>query len=154
MIRKAIGDCVAGKNQFKCKSINDIITLTFKGIAQKEYEQEHWNAIILYNYIHEAINGEKDILGYYDNVSAVLGETLARIKDQYQANKSLDTAVDIIEHYVKALKLNEYLCCFRESKLQYDETQSVNDLAPQHKLIQKRQRRIQHQIPSSISYVI
>ena len=56
VIGEAIGDCIAGKNEFAKKGPNDIIT--FDETEPKDYEPEHWNAVILYNYIHEAINGE------------------------------------------------------------------------------------------------
>ena len=142
VIGKAIGDCVANKNEFADKSYNDIITFDEKTL-QKEYKPENWNAVILYNYVHEAINGDnfpedsnsynKDIL----NVKEVLGNKLDKIKAYYEhyyqkhiknnAKKlghlldslkgNLNNAVNDIQKYVDALKLNEYLLVFRQCKL-------------------------------------
>ena len=56
VIGKAIGDCVAGEGAFEDKTPKDIIT--FKDTNPETYGPENWNAVILYNYVHEAINGE------------------------------------------------------------------------------------------------
>ena len=56
VIGKAIGDCVAGEGAFEDKTPEDIIT--FKDTNPETYGPENWNAVILYNYVHEAINGE------------------------------------------------------------------------------------------------
>ena len=56
VIGKAIGDCVAREGAFANKRPEDIIT--FKDTDPKTYKQRNWNAVILYNYIHEMINGE------------------------------------------------------------------------------------------------
>lgn len=141
VVGKAIGECVAGKNQFKGKSIDDIITLTFqddltsKIIEPKDYEQKHFSPIILYNYIHEVINGNRtNHEGELADVNAVLKDKLDMIKANYgnteASNKRLDIAVEIVKRYVKALKLNEYLLQFKECKQKYDGNQSVAYLAP------------------------
>ncbi|MBQ2174953.1 MAG: hypothetical protein II453_07800, partial [Alphaproteobacteria bacterium] len=125
----------------KGKKADNIIT--FENTRPELYEQKNWNAVILYNYVHEAINRgnlyktvrlySKDI----SNVKGVLGNKLERIKayyeDYYQERfknddeklnrllnsleKNLDDAVNYIQEYVDALKLNEDLFSFGQCKL-------------------------------------
>ena len=62
VIGKAIADCVTGENEFEGKTADNIITFdnqpnsAKKYIDPKNYKPEHWNAVILYNYVHEMIN--------------------------------------------------------------------------------------------------
>ena len=137
VIGEAIGDCVAGKNEFAKKGPNDIIT--FDETEPKDYELEHWNAVILYNYIHEAINGkgqpyydESDYADKLSDVQTFLKKKLKLLKAHYenQYNGAIDNAVKEIQEYVKALKLNEELYEFRQSKLQYDSDQDIKYIAP------------------------
>ena len=158
VIGKAIGDCVAGKNEFKDMTADDIIIFSTKATPNlDDYEQKHWNAVILCNYIHEAINGKlsqnmtNDMASYYDtpsDVSKVLGDKLRRIKTYYAgyynrkkdkekaqelANKSkagIDKAVKDIQKYVEALKLDKFLPKFRAKKQAYNTAQIVANLAP------------------------
>ena len=117
------------------------------------YEQKNWNAVILYNYVHEAINRNyltKNKIGYdeYDeikfeyativrNVREVLKNKLKGIKTYYEdycekhiknddeksnrllnsLENNLNDAVNDIQKYVDALKLNECLFEFRQCKL-------------------------------------
>ena len=135
VIGEVIGDCVAGKNKFEGLKADDIIMV--KGDCIDECEQADWNELILYNYIHEAINGN---LNEAKDVRHVLGDKLTSIEkyciyyysgkyseDQEQAgayitniNQYIDNAVEIVQCYVNALKLNEYLFQFRECKRKYD----------------------------------
>ena len=54
VIRKAMGDCVADKNEFKGKEATD--SITFEKTFSETYKPANWNAVILYNYVHESIN--------------------------------------------------------------------------------------------------
>ena len=66
VIGKAIGDCVAGEGAFKDKTPDQIIT--FEKTNPETYGAENWNAVILYNYVHEVINGKtfKKLLSFDD----------------------------------------------------------------------------------------
>ena len=155
VIGKAIGDCVAGKGAFKDKTPDQIIT--FKDTNPETYGPENWNAVILYNYVHEAINGEAfnefftfdaseqryyygglDLTAYAKQVSDVLQDKLKRIKKYYkqycgeECIKKLEDAVNDIQEYVDALELNEWLAVFRETEMNYrtSDCPSCSDLAP------------------------
>ncbi|MBQ2176050.1 MAG: hypothetical protein II453_13645 [Alphaproteobacteria bacterium] len=121
------------------------------------YERKNWNAVILYNYVHEAINRDdlsskrktqysKDI----SDVKGVLENKLDKIhkyyKDYYQEHfknddeklnrllnsleGNLNNAVNDIQKYVNALKLNESLYEFKKIKLAYKKKKSIENLAP------------------------
>ena len=112
----------------------DIITFENATPQPKDYEQKHWNAVILCNYIHGAINGKpykskdeyiektKDVFGVLNNGKLYklsthygkYGKLGLSIKDD------LLKAVRDIQKYVNALKLNEYLYKFRTSKQNYE----------------------------------
>ena len=153
VIGKAIGDCVAGEGAFANKKPYDIIT--FGNTEPQDYKPENWNAVILYNYVHEAINGEafkefftgdKVILSeetytrQISDVKAVLGDKLDTITKFYEKNliynldETLKNAVEDIQKYVQALKLDKYLYDFRASKHAYDKIpqckQALSLLAP------------------------
>ena len=154
VIGKAIGDCVAGEGAFKDKTPDQIIT--FERTNPETYGPENWNAVILYNYVHEAINGavfekyfvhdKKEKRYYYGEggwntytgqtrkVSDVLENKLEEIKKYYQNkyNKKLEDAVNDIQKYVDALELNEWLADFRETEMNYriSDLPLCSDLAP------------------------
>ena len=118
------------------------------------YERKNWNAVILYNYVHEAINRNglyENNDEYFDdmsNVSLVLQDKLETIKTHYEnyyrghikngdADKlivslqgNLDDAVNDIQKYVDALKLNMYLIDFRWRKQEYEKSSCIDNLAP------------------------
>ena len=140
VIGKAIGDCVAGEGYFEHKKAADIIT--FEKTLPELYKPENWNAVILYNYVHEAINGDNlsERMTQYSedisNVKEVLKNKLKRIKAYYEdycekhiknddeksnrllnsLENNLNDAVNDIQKYVDALKLNECLFEFRQCK--------------------------------------
>ena len=151
VIGKAIGDCVAGEGAFKDKTPDQIIT--FEKTNPETYGSENWNAVILYNYVHEAINGEafnefftfdddeqrycycNDKLSEYaKKVSDVLKDKLKRIKEYYEGryDTELEDAVNDIQEYVDALELNEWLVHFRETETNYrtSDCPLCSDLAP------------------------
>ena len=125
VIGKAIADCVTGENEFKDKNAADIIT--FEGTKPETYKQKHWNAVILYNYIHAMINEENSSA----KVKKVLKYKLGQLKTYYgnQYNEDIDKAVAYIQDYVYALVLYDELVRFRESKQKYD-NESIEYIAP------------------------
>ena len=143
VIGKAIGDCVAREGAFANKAPEEIIT--FKDTDPKTYKQRNWNAVILYNYIHEAINGEafkefftagcgaikakenkENYVKQLSDVRGVLKNKLEKLKEHYKAEyskkctKRLDKAVEHIQKYVETLQLNRALRRFRYSKERYN----------------------------------
>ena len=154
VIGKAIGDCVAGEGAFEDKTPEDIIT--FKDTNPETYGPENWNAVILYNYVHEVINGTafKEYLSideeknryYYgatgwdaynkkiSSVQDVLQDKLKEIKKYYESryDTELGKAAQDIQKYVDALKLNKWLPDFRCTELNYcaSDFHSCSDLAP------------------------
>ena len=141
VIGKAIGDCVAEKNEFKDMRSDDIITFENATSEPKDYEQKHWNAVILYNYVHEMINGNNlpaDKAGYSDQTQNVYNmlkhdkmQQLYTYYKQYdQTGLKLSRAIRDIQQYVDALKLNEYLYEFRTSKWKYKTERTVFNVVP------------------------
>ena len=149
VIGKAIGDCVADEGYFEHKKADDI--LTFKNTLPEWYERKNWNAVILYNYVHEVINGNN--LPEDSTVNQVLKNKLNGIKTHYEnyyreyikrkhikkddadklidsLQKNLDDAVNDIQKYVDALKLHESLLKYRWEKPAYKKKQSIEYLAP------------------------
>lgn len=151
VIGKAIGDCIAGENEFYGRSASDIII--FPNQEPEHYNQSNWNAVILYNYVHEAINNSNipDSAYYtrhFSNVGAALQHKLPMIKNAYATryrnkrgnnadellnglNQNLDKAIRDIQQYVSALQLHHYLQFFRKSRLDYASNRSIDALAPQ-----------------------
>ena len=107
-----------GKNKFEGLEADDCIVIKPTNI--NKFKQANWNELILCNYIHETINGnlfnDKDD---YKKVSDVLCDKIEDIKDYYGNNQNtyIDNAVKVVQHYVNALKLDEYLFDCRKSKL-------------------------------------
>jgi len=125
VIGKAIGDCVAEKGAFANKTSKDIII--FEKTDPKNYKPENWNAVILYNYVHEVINGEYPYP--LDDVSVALVDKLDGIKKFYKnhyhiendkLDRAIKNAVNDIQQYVKALNLSKTLLGFIDNKSQYD----------------------------------
>ena len=152
VIGEAIGDCVAGKNEFAWKNAEDIITFD-ENTQPESYSKENWNAVILYNYVHEAINGVnlpvKDNQ-YVDDISDVKKllnkeRKLEAIKNYYedyyvqlgqdsdQISQILQEAVQDIQQYVDALHLNEVLYDFRSNKLVYDKPHNIENIVSGYK---------------------
>ena len=154
VIGKAIGDCVAGEGAFANKTSEEIIT--FKDTDPKTYKQRNWNAVILYNYIHEAINGtafkefftagcdakknkknKKNYVKQLSEVGGVLKNKLEKLKKHYEQccgekyTKRLDKAVEHIQKYVNTLSLIGYLYDFKVTKQKYDGIEEKpSNLAP------------------------
>ena len=135
VIGKAIGDCVAEKGAFANKKPEDIIT--FKNTEPQDYKPENWNAVILYNYVHEAINGEYPYP--LDDVSVALVDKLDGIKKFYKnhyhiendkLDRAIKNAVNDIQKYVKALRLSSSLLIHRNRKLEYKQNLSPSSLSP------------------------
>ena len=146
VIGEAIGDCVAGKNEFAGKTAEDIIT--FEGTSPENYEQKHWNAVILYNYFNAVVDSSKinpDQIGnreypeWTSNVQSGLNSKVhdiyKRYENDYNSNKkllcqNLKQAIKNIQQYVNALDLCEVLCEFNVSKKKYDEDARIDVIAP------------------------
>ena len=104
VIGKAIGDCVAGEGAFANKKSGEIIT--FERTNPAEYEQENWNAVILYNYVHEAINGtafKEFFTGDKDVVSCIKGGYDPYIKKLSCINK-LFKVKDVLGYKLETIK--------------------------------------------------
>ena len=146
VIGQAIADCVTGENEFAGKKPNDIIT--FKDTDPVTYKQKHWNAVILYNYIHEVINGGNDS----KQVDKVLKDKIEMIRLHYQEyfferrsqlyrescdkllqelSAKLAQAIKYIQDYADALDLWGELAEFRDSKKKYDTNKNnIEYIAP------------------------
>ena len=125
VIGKAIGDCVAGEGAFAKKPPEDIIT--FERTNPETYGPENWNAVILYNYVHEAINGtafgeyDKAFDEKIDDVNDLPGFFLKMVECAEQMSdvrKVLENKLKTIEEFYK----NEY------SLKNIDLTKAVQDI--------------------------
>ena len=85
VIGQAIADCITEKEEFANKKATDVITFA---VTPKDtpYSPKHWNAVILFNYLHES--KEADKIGH--NMTAeylfdqVHRKVLAHYRDNYQ----------------------------------------------------------------------
>ena len=106
VVGKAIADCVTNMHQFKNKNAGEIIT--FEGTTPATYEQKHWNAVMLYNYVNDAIKGSES------NSQVILDDCYDRILQHYKlcdskAQDRISTAQKVIGKYVKDLELGANL---------------------------------------------
>ena len=104
VIGKAIGDCVAGKGVFADRNAADIIT--FEGTRPENYLQQHWNAVILYNYIHEALN----VTGKIDeeNYIAQIANVLNVLNNTYGLNNNNQSKIDMIKEQYRNYFKQQY----------------------------------------------
>ena len=57
VVGQAIADCVTNMGYFKNKKAGEIIKLKFKGEkTPATYEQKHWNAVALWNYVNQRVS--------------------------------------------------------------------------------------------------
>ena len=143
VIGKAIADCVTGENEFEGKTADNIITFdnqpnsAKKYIDPKNYKPEHWNAVILYNYVHEMINckigsDHNQYLQSTADVKSVLMSKMEKIKLHYnnKHDSELNKAVGNIQKYVEALWLQEALYQFGVSRQIYNKYQYIGHIVP------------------------
>ena len=108
--------------------------ITFERTNPETYGPENWNAVILYNYVHEAINGVSSWEDFR-NVQRTLQYKLKTIEGFYKkkyglSNIDLTKAVQDIQKYVKTLRLSSSLLIHRNRKLEYKQNLSPSSLSP------------------------
>lgn len=69
IIGKAIVDCLENKNEFTNPTEDELIVFE---ATPEDYEQEHWNAVILYNYIYLYKNYYHENLYHDDNDEVII----------------------------------------------------------------------------------
>ena len=86
----------------------------FQRINEKRYTPENWNALVLYNFLEEAIHKGlgTEIQGsalFTDACIEAVGEVLKRAEGKYGHSEEIDRAVSDIKEYANALGLYKYL---------------------------------------------
>ena len=137
VIANAIADCKMRRNEFDKRNgvygpYADIITFSvgtmsengyefarqnpkfFEDIKEKRYTPKNWNALVLYNFLEEAIHkGVKTTIQdedlFSDKCIEAVGEVLKELEGKYVHTEEIDRAVSDIKEYANALGLYEYL---------------------------------------------
>lgn len=129
VIAQAVADCVTDKNEFARKNAGDVITFNANA---RDYKQKHWNAVVLYNYLHvlkhSYLNGEVGD-GYEifeDKKNKIFNTVKSRICAHYLAEgvyyitRKVTNAISNIKAYDKALSLSDEMTrfyrCYEETK--------------------------------------
>lgn len=120
VISKAIADCQELQNEFREIYKNGIVE--FAGTNPESYDNCHWNAVVLYNYLAQAIHNffgvhsidNRDIRGrvnasWIDHIGKILNQQYSTVSD---IEIKIQNAVSDIKAYVKQLKLDDYLYFF------------------------------------------
>ena len=152
VIGTAIADCINGKNEFKDKKAEDVIT--FSDTTPADYSAENWNAVVLWNFIHEYMcehvsnrienSTNPGAKGYYkanqiidkmyDKIFDKLYDKILSHYRQYSINGlqgKLQTAIEDIKAYSEALKLRYRLPWFFEAS---NQLKSHNEIGPNNQI--------------------
>ena len=111
VIGNAIADCITEKEEFANKGAGDVITFD---VTPREitYTQQNWNAVILWNYLHQLKADYKNSIDRStDEVyKAIYVAVVAYYRDNYQVENLEDSvriAISTIKAYDNALSLTE-----------------------------------------------
>ena len=109
VIGKAIADCLTNMNEFQDKKAGEIIT--FKNTRPEDYDQANWNAVMLYNYVNEAMNGVAHSGRILDDCCDRIQQCYrdVRSKKVVSTEEAIKKARDDIGEYVKALEMEKRL---------------------------------------------
>ena len=147
VIGKAIGDCVTCEEEFAGKKAGDLIV--FDGTDPLGYEQMHWNAVMLYNYVFHMLYSEKDI--QRANRAAILGALSQQLAQHYlqqisegpnklvddellaaenKIGQGLAKAITDIDAYAEALDMEYVLDYIQDASLRFNENGTTEAWAP------------------------
>ena len=129
VIGKAIGDCVTKQNEFANPTEDGLIVFA---ASPEGYRGEHWNAVILYNYLNKMLNVyrtlfDKDAMQQVKDELDLIRKHYESYYTQYCADDAdklindlptkLDDAVNDIQQYVNALNLDKILDLFLDARI-------------------------------------
>ncbi len=130
-IETAIADCMTVNNEFNLavqeQKINPNAIVKFN-TDPKQYNQNNWNAVVLYNYLAEAIWGflQGWAHGQQDQCIEYVGNM---IKYHYHnipnINNYIDISVKVIKQYAEALNLYEYVKRLQKNAANGPESQFI-----------------------------
>ena len=146
VIGKAIGDCVEKEGVFKGKQAGELIK--FENTVPKEYEQENWNAVTLYNYVFRCLYGEEDIKVDYrqkilDGIERDLFKEYSNIlESSHQVRKEngaesvtvkymIEKATNDISAYAEAFNMEDILEQIQLASERYQKAPKPCNMAPQ-----------------------
>lgn len=125
VIAAALADCVLREKEFAEAPISEdghLKIIEFKGTNVTGYDQSHWNAVVLYNYLSFVVNGDSDQLydircdprnsarkGIVYVAQKVKNHYSSAVKNEASLNIFLEKAINDIHFYCKNLMLYEYL---------------------------------------------
>ncbi len=122
VIAQAVADCITDKNEFAFRKEGDLITFD---VDAKDYTDENWNAVVLWNYLHvlkwDYLNNS------LRSKDEVFDEVRRRICDKYPTEGVVDLewklnkAISDIKEYDKELSLADEMKEFgKVSKTMHD----------------------------------
>ena len=111
-IATAIADCITEKGQFTKSHIEDDYVAFDVKPDMINYGPEHWNALVLYNFLYWTI-GLGKIDPDNDGVEAIGASLERKLEKQYSLiadiGEKIDKAVSDIKRYAEALNLHDFL---------------------------------------------
>ena len=136
VIGQAVADCVTDKNEFANKKKEDVVTFAAEA---KDYSPEHWNAVVLWNYMH--ILKWNYLNETHLSRDGLFQEVQNRICEKYPAEgvsdigRKVEQAIDDIKEYDKELSLTDlmgnFYSCYKNTKEKtIDDLKKINSWCP------------------------
>ncbi len=122
VISEAIADCITKNNAFAATFEGDVIEFADATPATMQYEPEHWNALYLYNLLHEAMDNGREL---NEDLKTDVLNKLSRyceelVLNEYNQdyNEKLKRASEDIWCYVNDVKLGGFINLAKKIKEQ------------------------------------
>ena len=113
-IPTVIANCVLRQGKFHPDKIVNGLVVVFPNTGEELLKQEHWDLVILCNYVYGMIYGSLKDIGEQALIEEEYDVKLIgnKVVEQYgnQYKKEIDKSVATIEEYATALNLRSFLC--------------------------------------------
>ena len=109
VLGKALADCATNDNEFKKTKAEEIIT--FEETEPETYEQENWNAVMMYNYVDCARRGKDyhKVINQITDAYKTYFSSINRLDKNKQLKDFINNAVYVVDDYRKDLHLDRYI---------------------------------------------
>ncbi|MBQ3945934.1 MAG: hypothetical protein II670_10065 [Alphaproteobacteria bacterium] len=130
VIGKAVGDCVAGQNEFADRKCGDVIT--FANTNFESYMPENWNAVVIYNCVFTIISiatdENWDKIFKNDNTYVFEGcyYSMARSRELFEAQCKKIRAHYNSHYYSKIAQSKDVIA--KQTKLKRDLDKAIKDI--------------------------
>ena len=140
VIGEAIADRITNEREFNGKSADDVITFD-EQTKPETYDQPEWNAVVLWNFIHQAycycIKEGADSINFKNQIQSIMTNLEGKIFEKYstyfkekklevklnELESKITAAISILKQYVAALEdMPSVLCRMFYFASLYDES--------------------------------